>query len=571
MGDGVARPASAAGRRDPRREAMAAYAAAVAGGARAPGPAPGAPSDRGRLSRRELLRAGGILAIGGPLAACTPARDPLGRSAASPSGSRSRTDARVVVVGAGLAGLTAAFRLHRAGVRAPVFEARERLGGRCWSLRFPDGRIAEHGGEFIDTRHVHLRGLVQELGLELEDLWEGWMDGSASPTLLDGERIPRRMLEEGEQALIDELVRAATDAGIVVDGRFRPASIAAGTATPGAVEIDRASAEEWVERRLPGFWRTATGRALSVALAGWYGLSPGGLGALNLVDYFLIPWRGADERYHVRGGNDRVIQRLAEELPDDAITLSAPLEALVERWDGSYELVFGGGVGRVLADRVILALPFTTLRRVDLERSGLSPWRREAIERHAMGMNTKLHLHLSLEPETFLVHGRPWSGSLTHVDAGWVSWEAVKGQPGRGGVLTIYGGGDGSAAFAVAQAHGPAPARTAATAIDRLDAAIPGIAAAVTGTPYLDFWPADPWSIGSYAAFGPGQMTRFWGATYRSERGVHFAGEHTSTYSQGFLNGGVESGQRAAIEVMRALGMPIPERLATLPYTPSLS
>jgi Flavin containing amine oxidoreductase len=48
---------------------------------------------------------------------------------------------------------------------------------------------------------------------------------------------------------------------------------------------------------------------------------------------------------------------------------------------------------------------------------------------------------------------------------------------------------------------------------------------------------------------------------------VHFAGEHTSTYSQGFLNGGVESGQRAAIEVLLALGLPVPPAVASLPYS----
>ena len=63
-------------------------------------------------------------------------------------------------------------------------------------------------------------------------------------------------------------------------------------------------------------------------------------------------------------------------------------------------------------------------------------------------------------------------------------------------------------------------------------------------------------------------MTRFWGYTARPEGNVHFAGEHTSTYSQGYLNGGVESGQRAAIEVMRVLGVPVPQAIAPMPYSP---
>jgi monoamine oxidase len=84
---------------------------------------------------------------------------------------------------------------------------------------------------------------------------------------------------------------------------------------------------------------------------------------------------------------------------------------------------------------------------------------------------------------------------------------------------------------------------------------VPGTAERFSGRSWLDLWTLDPWTNGSYAAFLPGQYTRFWGFTGRAEGRVHFAGEHTSTHSQGYLNGGVESGQRAAIEVMRALGL----------------
>ena len=82
-----------------------------------------------------------------------------------------RAGARVVIVGAGLAGLTCAYRLQRNGIHAKVYEAREdRLGGRCWTVRgFEHDQVSEHGGEFIDTRHVHIRQIVDELGLTLEN------------------------------------------------------------------------------------------------------------------------------------------------------------------------------------------------------------------------------------------------------------------------------------------------------------------------------------------------------------------------------------------------------------------
>src|ERR671930_409834 len=96
---------------------------------------------------------------------------PSWRRRRSPRRPRAGHGARVVIVGAGLAGLTCAYRLRQHGIHADVFEARtDRLGGRCWTVRiFANGQVAEHGGEFIDTRHVQTLRIVRELGLSLED------------------------------------------------------------------------------------------------------------------------------------------------------------------------------------------------------------------------------------------------------------------------------------------------------------------------------------------------------------------------------------------------------------------
>ena len=102
----------------------------------------------------------------------------------------------------------------------------------------------------------------------------------------------------------------------------------------------------------------------------------------------------------------------------------------------------------------------------------------------------------------------------------------------------------------------------------RIEDAVPGTKAHFNGHAWADLWPRDPWTDGAYAAFGVGQYTRYWRGTAQPEGNAHFAGEATSTYSQGYLNGGVESGDRTAIEVMRALGVPVPAFLAKLPYSP---
>jgi monoamine oxidase len=91
--------------------------------------------------------------------------------------------------------------------------------------------------------------------------------------------------------------------------------------------------------------------------------------------------------------------------------------------------------------------------------------------------------------------------------------------------------------------------------LERLEPVAPGITAAYTGRAWLDAWARDRWTGGSYAAFGPGQVTRFWGLGARPSGRVVFAGEHTSTRAQGYLEGAVESGERAARQVGALLGV----------------
>ena len=98
------------------------------------------------VSRRGLLRMGGAAGVSAVLAACTTRSSPA--AGGTKAGTPAAQGVRVAVVGAGLAGTTAAYRLARSGVPVRLFEARDRIGGRCWTARrFADGQTAEHGGE----------------------------------------------------------------------------------------------------------------------------------------------------------------------------------------------------------------------------------------------------------------------------------------------------------------------------------------------------------------------------------------------------------------------------------------
>jgi monoamine oxidase len=129
----------------------------------------------GRLRRRELLAGGAGLAM----AAALGGRLSRAIAASAP---------RIVVVGGGLAGLTCAYRLKQAGYRADIYEASDRIGGRCWTRRgdFAEGQIAEHGGELIDQGHTQTRQLAQELGLDLDNLLSAELNGAEPFYYFDG-------------------------------------------------------------------------------------------------------------------------------------------------------------------------------------------------------------------------------------------------------------------------------------------------------------------------------------------------------------------------------------------------
>lgn len=469
------------------------------------------------------------------------------------------SEPRIVIVGAGLAGLTCAYRLHQAGVAATVYEARDRVGGRCWSASgVVDGQIAEHGGELIDHTHEHLLSLVRELGLTLEDrAVAGSATGAVGRIFLDGREIARE-----ETPIADMVRRLHADAERIGDISFDRAG-------DEAKAFDELSVTDWLDANIDGGSRSTLGRAVATGVSQNAGLPPEQLAAFTLISLFFIEFEDEadpDARgdahvptlfdivdaithgMHVRGGNDLVPQALAAALPPGGVELGTALEALRRTSDGAYRLRFADTPGETTADRVVLALPFTALRQADLTDAGLSARKRACIQELPMGGNTKLLLGFD-RPMSALA---PGTGSATFEPPHLTIWDSSIGQEGPRGLATVY---TATRLFDADAAHGEAPPAAVDQALALLDSVAPGTRDAFTGRAWLDSWPDDPWSHGSYSTWGPGDATRYWGFIGLPEGGVHFAGEHTSTISQGYLDGAVESGERTAQEVLESLGL----------------
>jgi monoamine oxidase len=457
------------------------------------------------------------------------------------------TAADIVVIGAGLAGLSAAYELSKAGYRATVIEAADRLGGRCFTDRTTfGGQIAEHGGELIDTGHEAILGLVDEFGLELTNLIEAEPAGTEPLYYFNGKPYA---YADAQQDLAVVADRAAADAAAADFPTTYYSSTRRGR------ELNAMSIDDWIDSRVPGGTSSAAGRLLATAYTIEYGANSGAQAALNLVYLFGYQEGGetslfgpSDETYHVTGGNDLIVSNLAARLPGQIRTGTA-LRALRRAGSGRWSVVVGpstgsGSTSTITADRVVLALPFSLLRAVDLTKAGFPARKLAAIHTVKMGTNTKLHLQFS---------SRVWNqlGCTGEVfsDLGFQNtWDVTRGQAGAAGILVDFTGGTTGADFAT-----QSTAAYARRFLSQAEPALPGLTSAWNGKATLDYWTGYAWTKGSYSYYAPGQYTTITGVEEEPVNGCHFAGEHTSLEFQGYLNGAVETGQRAAQEIIADL------------------
>jgi monoamine oxidase len=491
-------------------------------------------ADDRRTTRSRFVKEAGVAAIG--LTA-------LGRLAAPARGAAAP---KIVVVGAGLAGLSAAYSLKQAGYAAEIHEASDRIGGRCWTLRgaFADGQVVEHGGELIDQSHSHIRQLAQGLGLKLDNLLQAEQNGTESLGYFDGS--PYRYEE-----MTDDIKAAWQKIHADVSAASYPTTFE--ISTERGRQLDRMSIVDWIEETFEGGMDSRIGKLLDIAYNIEYGAECTEQSSLNLL--YLLAYSGqgqfrvfgpSNEKYHVVGGNDQITDRLAAQLAGQ-MTTGSELVAVRRNSSGTFTLTFAqqSGTKTVTADKVVLALPFSILRSsVDISKAGFEPLKLTAIREQGMGTNSKLHVQFT--NRFWRAHG---SNGETFSDRGYQNtWEVTRAQAGKSGILVDYTGGKIGAGFGSGT-----PESRAKQFLAQVEPVLPGATKAWNGKATIDFWPGYRWTKGSYSYWKVGQYQRFAGMEGRRQGNCLFAGEHTSIDFQGYLNGAVETGQRAAGEILADL------------------
>jgi monoamine oxidase len=507
----------------------------------------------GDLSRREFLA--GAAAAGAAGAFATSAVLPRAARAATP---------RVAIVGGGISGLTAALTLADAGVASTVYEASDRVGGRMHSdsAYWNDGQTSEWCGELIDSNHKTVLGLAQRYRLATTDLLGAEPNSSEDTYYFAGKFYPKSQADIDFQPIHNALQGDVSKASYPTLYNL---------STPTGHALDAMSVHDWIDSRVPGGHGSPFGQLLDVAYNIEYGAETTDQAALNLV--YLLGYKArpgnfaifgaSDERYHIVGGNQRLPEAIAADL-ERSMPIAMPiarnhrLSAIARGSDGSITLSFDGAPP-VVADQVILALPFAVLRTLDYTKAGFDEPKAFAIEQLGRGRNDKLQLQFR---DRVWNNRGVWPGisnGSSYSDTGYQNtWDVSRGQPGASGILVDYTGGDVAGAFRASTPYADASASSQVTTyarafLKKLEPVFPGITKRWNGKASLSHPAGDPNLLLSYSYWRVGQYTTIAGYEKLRQRNIHFAGEHCSQDFQGFMEGGASEGVRAAGEILADL------------------
>jgi monoamine oxidase len=456
---------------------------------------------------------------------------------------------QIVIIGAGLAGLNAAYQLKQVGLISTVYEARNRVGGRILSRTGPVGEgVLDLGGSFINTDHADMLSLIEEFGLTLFNRLE---DAERFPFPETGYFFDGRVRSEAEVAdRLRPLARQIFNDATLLDENFDEV----------AELLDPISVADYLDTHATKILEPYIRELVENTIRTEYGVEPDESSALQLLFNLPLVERDqvkvlgtSDETFFVQEGSGRITESLAQALSGQ-IQLQKRLTGVQSNGRG-FRLTFVDG-SVVNADYVIIAIPFTVLRTVNLQVS-LPETLRQFINEADLGENEKLFAgfdeRIWRQPDGFVVES--WT------DLGFSQiWDETQRQPSReDGALTFYFGEDEVKALQSGNAE-----TQGRRVIEQLTKYLPEARSAANGQFLLTDWTNDPLARGSYTNFRPGQYLEFSEFLYIEsddpEEGqdvavgnLVFAGEHLSDEFYGYMNGAAQTGRLAAEVVFRAI------------------
>jgi monoamine oxidase len=459
---------------------------------------------------------------------------------------RTRT-ADVCVVGAGFAGLTAARDLVNAGKSVVVLEARGVVGGRVQNHELGGGQVSERGGTFVGPTQDHVLDLAQQLGVDKFDTY----DTGDNVYMADGQRSTYSDTGPTGTAPLDPVI--LPELALVVqqlDSMANSVPVDAPWNASSAADWDGQTLETWIKNNSAS---DKFRRLVPLATRPIFGAEPRELSLLFVLFYIAasgnettpgtfernFDTRNGGQMWRLAGGSQQIALRIAQQL-GPRVVLKSPVRRIVQK----------GGRVTVTSDRytvrckkVIVAIPPTLAGRIDYHPL-LPPERDQLTQRYGQGTLTKVAA----------VYDKPFwrdkglTGQAVSIDGLVSATFDDSPQSGAPGVIFGFVGGDSARTY---------QRMSAQEGRDKVLGEFAGFFGEEARSPKDFFetrWTTEQWTRGCPVGIaGPGTLLAYGDQMRQPFGALHWAGTETSTYWNGYMDGAVRSGQRAAKEVLDEL------------------
>lgn len=405
----------------------------------------------------------------------------------------------VAVIGAGLAGLTAATELVEGGADVTVFEARDRVGGRLWTEPITvngEEVLIERGGEFFLHGYSSSQVQLVKYGLKLADTGMSYYvrepidaPGISAQTIMDAGKlaVAQREAADDESLSADDIITR-------ID------------ASPEVIEALRSRIEISTSVLASQVWSQAL---------------------ISVASFEPLP------SFRVVGGNDSLPKAMAASL-GDRVKLGTPVTRVRNLDNGQVEV--SSAAGDATFDAVVVTVPFAVMTK--MTEAGTLPTtdeRMRAAESLVQGHSAKLHLPLAERPAE--------TSAMMSVSQRYWTWTATTAD---GSIPPVLNGFMGSYPAIERSGMFESPDDWAATVkASRQDLNIDEDTQAVA-----TLWPTDPWSLGSYTAHAPGTHELSPSTFEKPVGAIYWAGEYCDDEFTGVIEGAIRSGLRAAQRVI---------------------
>jgi monoamine oxidase len=442
---------------------------------------------------------------------------------------------KIAIVGGGLAGLSAGYYLQKKGIKATIYEADKRIGGRIKSAKIfgNETLTTEIGAEFIDTQHTDMIQLAKDL-----NLWNNKIDvtedtfGTKETFFIKGQHYSMEDLAKELTQVVKKIKSDSEQTGDIYE-------------TNHAKSLDNQTFSAYLDKLPLSQW---VKDLLTAAFLGEQGLDPEMMSALNLIDTLDMEgntvelFGDSDERYKIIGGNQQIPEGLANILGEQ-ILKEHRLIALKEKADNTLQLTFDnrGKTIEETYDIVILALPLTILRGIEWAMD-LPPITAKIIKELTYGANTKYVMEFNERTWRKANYQGYFFNEFIH--NGWDSTHLQTDNKGVG-TFTVFLGGE-----IAKQATKGNENNLRDLYLPVLEKAFQGSTDAFTGKVELANWSENPFVKASYSSRSVGQFSQFTHKIGLPVRNVYFAGEHCSHDHWGFMNGAAETGRLAAEKIV---------------------